>query len=63
MGISGEYRINNHFSAFANLENFLDTRQSRWESMYTGTVQQPQFREVYTPIDGNIINGGFKIRL
>lgn len=61
-GILGEYKFK-HISIFLNLENFLDTRQSKWESMYSGTIQNPEFREVYTPTDGFIINGGFKIRL
>ena len=63
MGISGEYKLSKYISIFANFENFLDKRQSRWETMYSGTIQNPQFREVYTPTDGVIINGGFKINL
>lgn len=62
MGVSGEYKFK-YFSLFLNLENFLDSRQSKWENMYSGTVQNPQFREVYTPTDGFILNGGVKIRL
>ena len=62
MGISGEYKFK-HFSLFANLENFTDSRQSRYENMFSGTIQNPQFREVYTPTDGFIFNGGIKIRL
>lgn len=62
MGISGEYRFK-HFSLFANLENFTDSRQSRYENMFSGTIQNPQFREVYTPTDGLIFNGGIKINL
>ncbi|TGD59260.1 TonB-dependent receptor [Flavobacterium humi] len=62
MGVSGEYRFK-HFSVFLNLENFLDNRQSKWENMYSGTIQNPQFREVYTPTDGFILNGGFKIQI
>ena len=61
-GVSSEYKFK-HFSLFLNLENFLDTRQSKWESMYSGTIQNPQFREIYAPTDGFIFNGGFKIRL
>ena len=61
MGISGEYKFK-HFSLFINLENFLDSRQSRYENLYSGTIQNPQFREVYTPTDGIIFNGGFKIQ-
>ena len=62
MGVSGEYKFK-HFSLFINLENFLDSRQSRWENLYSGTIQNPQFREVYTPTDGIIFNGGLKLRL
>ena len=62
MGISGEYKFR-HFSLFANLENFTDSRQSRYENMFSGTIQNPQFREVYTPTDGLIFNGGIKVRL
>lgn len=62
MGISGEYKFK-YFSLFANLENFLDSRQSRYENMFSGTIQNPQFREVYTPTDGFIFNSGFKIKL
>ncbi|HEY8894266.1 MAG TPA: TonB-dependent receptor [Niastella sp.] len=62
MGVSGERKFGS-FSVFLNFENFLDTRQSRWEPMYTGSVQQPDFREIYTPIDGFIFNGGFRVTL
>ncbi len=62
MGVSGEYKFK-YFSLFLNLENFLDSRQSKWENMYSGTIQNPQFREVYTPTDGFIVNGGIKISL
>ena len=62
MGVSGEYKFK-YFSIFLNLENFLDSRQSKWENMYSGTIQNPQFREVYTPTDGFILNGGIKIKL
>jgi outer membrane receptor for ferrienterochelin and colicins len=62
MGVSGEYKFK-YFSLFLNLENFLDSRQSKWENMYSGTIQNPKFREVYTPTDGFILNGGMKISL
>ena len=62
MGVSGEYKFK-HFSLFLNLENFLDRRQSRWENLYSGTIQNPQFKQIYTPTDGIIFNGGFKINL
>lgn len=62
MGVSGKYKFR-YFSVFLNLENFLDSRQSKWEKMYSGTIQNPQFREVYTPTEGFILNGGIKIKL
>ncbi|MGN6291253.1 MAG: TonB-dependent receptor [Chitinophagaceae bacterium] len=62
MGASCERKFG-HFSLFVNFENFLDTRQSRWEPMYTGSIQHPDFRDIYTPTDGFIFNGGFRITL
>lgn len=52
----------NHISLFINFENVFDTRQSRYESMYTGTPQSPVFKEIYAPTDGFVTNGGVKIR-
>ncbi|WP_461051921.1 TonB-dependent receptor [Spirosoma arcticum] len=51
-------------SLFINFENFLDVRQSRFESLVTGPVGQPTFvTDIYAPTDGRIINGGFKLKL
>lgn len=58
--------IEKHFdniSLFLNFENFLDTRQSRFGPMFTGSYSNPEFVEIYAPTDGRIINGGLKIRL
>lgn len=62
MGISVERKWK-HVSLFVNTENFLDVRQSRFESAYTGSIQNPQFRDIWAPTDGFIYNGGFKLRL
>ncbi len=62
MGISAE-KFFKHLSLFVNFENMLDSRQSRWQSMYTGSVQNPHFAEIWTPTDGFIFNGGFRILL
>lgn len=61
MGISAE-RTFEHFSLFVNAENFLDSRQTRFDPIYTGAIQNPQFKEIYSPIDGFIFNGGFRLR-
>jgi len=52
-----------HFSIFLNFENFLDTRQSRFDTIYTGSVANPVFRDIYAPVDGFVINGGLKLKL
>lgn len=62
MGLSAEYKFK-QFSLFVNTENFTDTRQTRYETIYTGTLQSPQFKEIWAPTDGFIFNGGFKINV
>lgn len=52
-----------HFSLFINFENFLDTRQTRFDTIYTGTISNPVFRDIYAPVDGFVINGGLKLSL
>ena len=56
-------RIWKHISVYINFENFLDTRQTRFDTIYTGDVNNPVFRDIYAPLDGSVINGGVKIRL
>ncbi|MCW3074108.1 MAG: hypothetical protein JWP69_1177 [Flaviaesturariibacter sp.] len=51
------------FSLFINFENFTDTRQTRFDTIYTGSIDAPNFRDIYAPVDGFVVNGGFKIRL
>lgn len=50
-------------SVFANFENFTDRRQTRFDTIYTGTVSNPEFRDIYAPLDGFVMNAGVKIRL
>ena len=50
-------------SLYINFENFLDTRQTRFGSIYTGTIDNPVFKDIYAPLDGFVINGGIKLRL
>ncbi|MBI1937011.1 MAG: TonB-dependent receptor [Ignavibacteriales bacterium] len=61
-GLMIEKRFEN-ISIFLNLENFLDTRQSKYGQMYTGTASNPEFVEIYAPTDGRIINAGIKVSL
>ena len=51
------------FSVFINFENFTDTRQSKFDAIYTGTINNPVFRDIYAPVEGFVANGGIKIKL
>ncbi|WP_089240008.1 TonB-dependent receptor [Belliella buryatensis] len=62
MGFMAE-KIWDKFSVFINFENFLDARQTRFDTIFTGSIDNPSFREIYAPLDGFVINGGVKLRL
>lgn len=49
-------------SFFLNFENFSDTRQTRYGQLFTGSILNPQFNDIYAPLDGFVINGGIKFR-
>ena len=51
------------FSLYINFENFTNTRQTKFESIYTGSVTNPVFKDIYAPLDGFVVNGGIKLRL
>ncbi|MFH4966429.1 TonB-dependent receptor [Gaetbulibacter sp. M235] len=52
-----------NFSIFINFENLGDTRQTKFGSIYTGSIESPVFRDIYAPLDGFVVNGGIKIKL
>lgn len=56
-------KIWEHFSLYANFENFTDRRQTRFDTIYTGSISSPVFRDIYAPLDGFVMNAGIKIRL
>jgi outer membrane receptor for ferrienterochelin and colicins len=56
-------RLWDHFSVYINFENFVDARQTRFDTIYTGSVTNPVFRDIYAPLDGFVLNAGLKIRL
>ena len=51
------------FSLYINFENFTDTRQTKFDTIYTGSIDSPVFRDIYAPLDGFVMNGGIKLRL
>jgi iron complex outermembrane receptor protein len=51
------------FSLYINFENVGDIRQTRFESIYNGSISNPIFKDIYAPLDGFIVNGGIKLKL
>lgn len=56
-------KIWERFSLFINFENLTDTRQTKFDTIYTGSITNPVFRDIYAPLDGFVINGGVKFKL
>jgi iron complex outermembrane receptor protein len=56
-------RLWEKFSLFINFENFTNTRQTRFDTIYTGTIDNPVFKDIYAPVEGFVVNGGMKVRL
>jgi iron complex outermembrane receptor protein len=56
-------KIWERFSLFINFENLTDTRQTKFGTIYTGSITNPVFKDIYAPLDGFVVNGGIKIRL
>jgi iron complex outermembrane receptor protein len=56
-------KIWEHIAVYVNFENFTNTRQTRFDTIFTGTVNNPRFRDIYAPVDGFVMNGGIKINL
>ncbi|MBU2045964.1 MAG: TonB-dependent receptor, partial [Bacteroidetes bacterium] len=52
-----------HFSLIGNLENVLDVRQSRQETLVIPPFNDPSFRQIYAPLEGRIFNLALKINL
>ncbi len=61
-GIMGE-KFWRQFSIFLNFENLLDTRQTKFDTIYSGNITNPIFRDIYAPVDGFVVNGGIKWKL
>jgi iron complex outermembrane receptor protein/outer membrane receptor for ferrienterochelin and colicins len=51
------------FSLFLNLENFLDTRQSKFKRVVNEPHATPVFDDIWTHTEGFVLNGGIKLRL
>lgn len=58
-----EKRFGKKFNVVLNGENLLDYRQSKVESLYTGSITNPAFVPLWAPIDGRVINLSVKLSL
>ncbi|WP_165784656.1 TonB-dependent receptor [Solitalea longa] len=58
-----ERKFGKYVSLVLNTENLLDYRQSRYESLYTGTITNPTFKPLWAPIEGRVINMSLRIGL
>jgi len=56
------YNINRHFNLVLNCENLLDYRQSRDEPLYYGSTIDPQFKALWGPIDGRVVNLSLRLQ-
>ena len=61
-GLMMEKIFSDSYSLFLNFENFTDTRQTRFESINSGSLANPVFADIFAPLDGFVINGGIKLR-
>lgn len=61
MGLMAERKLG-RISVYLNLENFLDTRLSRYERIVPPDELNPT-RDLWAPLEGFTVNGGVKFRL
>ena len=58
-----EKKLGQHISLILNGENLLDFRQSKKESLFTGSILNPSFAPLWAPIDGRVINLAVRMKL
>ena len=58
-----ERKLGDKVSVVLNAENLLNVRQSRRESLFTGSIQQPTFKKLYMPINGRVVNLAVRVKL
>ncbi|MGY4539828.1 outer membrane receptor for ferrienterochelin and colicins [Mucilaginibacter sp. UYNi724] len=52
-----------HLDIFVNAENLTDQRQTKWGSIYTGSLTAPKFKNIYAPLDGAVVNVGLRVKI
>jgi outer membrane receptor for ferrienterochelin and colicins len=62
MALMVGYNINSHINLVLNCENLLDYRQSKNEPLYYGSTIDPQFKPLWAPIDGRVVNLSLRLQ-
>ncbi|MDN3580822.1 TonB-dependent receptor [Mucilaginibacter flavus] len=52
-----------HLDIFINAENLTNQRQTKWGAIYTGSITNPDFKDVFAPLEGTVVNAGIRIKL
>ena len=63
LGAILERDFKKHFAIILSGENLLDYRQSRYESLFTGPVTQPEFKPLWGPVDGRVVSIALRYRI
>lgn len=58
-GVMGQLNVG-QAKLFLNFENILDTMQTDYAPVVFGSRANPQFSEIWAPLDGFVVNGGVK---
>ncbi len=60
MALLAEKKFGKHATLVLNCENLFDYRQSKEEALYTGSISAPNFKQLWAPIDGRVVNLSFR---
>jgi outer membrane receptor for ferrienterochelin and colicins len=52
-----------HWAVLVNLENATDIQQSRFGALYSGTIRNPVFGEIYAPLEGRTVSLALRYHL
>jgi outer membrane receptor for ferrienterochelin and colicins len=58
-----ERKFGTKISFVLNGENWFDYRQSNTEQLFTGTIQNPNFVNLWAPIDGRVVNLALRVKI
>ncbi len=57
-----EKKFGKKMSLVLNCENLLNVKQSNYEKIYTGSITNPDYKPLWAPIDGRVINLALRLQ-